>query len=52
MIHFNSGKDKKSTKKEEDNRFHSKSIKHDPQAESARAKFGLNDDQVEEEDPI
>ncbi len=36
----------KSTKnnKKEDGTFHSKHIKHDPQAESARAVFGLNDD--------
>ncbi|WP_312644025.1 CPC_1213 family protein [Hydrogenoanaerobacterium sp.] len=35
---------KKSTKngKKEDGKFHSKNIKHDPQAESARAVFGLN----------
>lgn len=33
---------KKSTsnKKKEDGKFHSKHIKHDPQAESARAVFG------------
>ena len=36
---------RKSTKnhKKEDGTFHSKHIKHDPQAESARAVFGLND---------
>jgi hypothetical protein len=36
----------KSTKnnKKEDGTFRSKHIKHDPQAESARAVFGLNDD--------
>jgi hypothetical protein len=36
----------KSTKnnKKEDGTFHSKHIKHDPQAESARAVFGLNND--------
>ena len=35
----------KSTKnhKKEDGTFHSKKIKHDPQAESARAVFGLKD---------
>jgi hypothetical protein len=35
----------KSTKnhKKEDGTFHSKNIKHDPQAESARAVFGLKD---------
>lgn len=35
---------KRSTKnkKKEDGTFHSKNIKHDPQAEGARAKFGLN----------
>ncbi|MDU1412740.1 MAG: CPC_1213 family protein [Clostridium sp.] len=34
----------KSTKnnKKSDGTFHSKHIKHDPQAESARAVFGLN----------
>ncbi len=36
----------KSTKnnKKEDGTFQSKHIKHDPQAESARAVFGRNDD--------
>ena len=36
---------KKSTKndKKEDGKFHSKNIKHDPQAEGARAKFGLGE---------
>ncbi|WP_313344037.1 CPC_1213 family protein [Sedimentibacter sp.] len=36
----------KSTKnnKKEDGKFRSKHIKHDPQAESARAVFGLKDD--------
>ncbi|ACL75502.1 CPC_1213 family protein [Ruminiclostridium cellulolyticum] len=33
-------KNKKSNKQKEDGAFHSKNIKHDPQAESARAKFG------------
>ena len=35
----------KSTKnnKKEDGKFHSKHIKHNPQAESARAVFGLQD---------
>ena len=28
--------------KKQGGKFHSKNIKHDPQAESARAKFGLN----------
>lgn len=28
--------------KKQDGKFHSKTIKHNPQAESARAKFGLN----------
>ncbi|MEA4822665.1 MAG: CPC_1213 family protein [Clostridiaceae bacterium] len=28
--------------KKQDGKFHSKNIKHDPQAESARAKFGQN----------
>ncbi len=30
--------------KKEDGKFHSRHIKHDPQAESARAVFGLKDD--------
>ncbi|NLK29420.1 MAG: hypothetical protein GX306_13965 [Clostridiales bacterium] len=30
--------------KKEDGKFHSKHIKHDPQAESARAVFGLQGD--------
>lgn len=30
--------------KKDDGKFHSKKIKHDPQAEGARAKFGLNND--------
>lgn len=36
----------KSTKnnKKEDGKFHSKHVKHDPQAESARAVFGLKED--------
>ena len=29
-------------KKKEDGKFHSKHIKHEPNAESARAVFGLN----------
>ena len=29
-------------KKKEDGKFHSKNVKHDPSAESARAVFGLN----------
>ncbi len=38
-------KKKKSGSKnnKEDGKFHSKNIKHDPSAESARAIFGLND---------
>lgn len=42
-----SGENKmKNTKnnKKEDGKFHSKNIKHNPQAESARAVFGLRDD--------
>lgn len=30
--------------KEQGGKFHSKTIKHDPQSESARAVFGLNRD--------
>ena len=42
---MNQDKDKKSTSKndKEDGKFHSKNIKHDPSAESARAVFGLKD---------
>ncbi|KPU45846.1 hypothetical protein OXPF_05710 [Oxobacter pfennigii] len=36
-------------KKKEDGKFHSKHIKHDPNAESARAIFGLNNQDSEEE---
>lgn len=37
------GNKKKSTRnhKKQDGKFHSKHVKHDPQAESARAVFGL-----------
>lgn len=37
---------KKSTKnsKKNDGKFRSKHVKHDPQAESARAVFGMKDD--------
>ncbi len=40
---------KKSTKnnKKEDGKFHSKHINHNPQAESARAKYGSNDKSFE-----
>ncbi|HWQ77655.1 MAG TPA: CPC_1213 family protein [Anaerovoracaceae bacterium] len=31
----------KSKNKSDDGKFHSKNVKHDPQAESARAVFGL-----------
>lgn len=34
-------------KKKEDGKFRSKHIKHDPQAESARAVFGLKDDNLQ-----
>ncbi len=36
----------KSTKnqKKEDGKFHSRHVKHDPQAESARAVFGMQND--------
>ncbi len=36
-------KKKSGANKKEDSKFHSKNIKHDPSAESARAVFGLND---------
>lgn len=35
-------------KKKEDGKFHSKHIKHDPNAESARAVFGLNKPESDE----
>ena len=37
---------KKSTKnnKKKDHKFHSKKVKHNPQAESARAVFGLREE--------
>ncbi|MCX7772815.1 MAG: CPC_1213 family protein [Clostridia bacterium] len=38
------GESEKKPKKKEDGKFPSKNIKHDPQAEGARAKFGLKDD--------
>ncbi len=43
------GNKMKSTKnnKKEDKTFHSKHIKHDPQAESARAVFGLKANHTE-----
>ena len=42
---MNSNPKKKSSgnSKKEDGKFSSKNVKHDPQAESARAVFGLND---------
>lgn len=36
-------KKKSGAKNKADGKFHSKNIKHDPSAESARAVFGLND---------
>lgn len=41
---------KRSTKngKKDDGKFHSKHIKHDPQAESARAVFDINDINAED----
>ena len=44
--YYMAGNKMKSTKngKKSDGKFHSKHIKHDPQAESARAVFGLRDD--------
>lgn len=35
-------KQNEKNQKKVDGKFHSKNIKHDPQAESARAVFGLN----------
>lgn len=48
---MSSNNKKKSTKnhKKEDGKFHSKHIKHDPRAESARAVFGLQDTGVEQD---
>lgn len=45
----NVGDKMKSTKnhKKEDGTFHAKKIKHDPQAESARAVFGLKDNHTQ-----
>ena len=42
---MNTDNEKKSTKngKKDDGKFRSKNIKHNPQAESARAVFGIND---------
>jgi len=44
-MNMNVDNSKRSTKngKKSDGKFHSKNIKHDPQAESARAVFGLKD---------
>lgn len=39
----NTKKKKTANRKKEDGKFHSKHIKHDPSAESARAIFGLHD---------
>lgn len=43
MASGNKTHNKKNDKKK-DGAFHSKNIKHDPNAESARAVFGLKDD--------
>ena len=40
----NNKKKSAKNKKKEDGKFHSKNIKHDPRAESARAVFGLKKD--------
>ncbi|MDD4346792.1 MAG: CPC_1213 family protein [Desulfitobacteriaceae bacterium] len=44
------GNEKKSTKnkKNEDGKFHSKKVKHNPNAESARAVFGLKEPNSQE----
>jgi len=46
------GEKMKSTRnrKKEDGKFHSKKIKHDPQAESARAVFGLRERNIDDAD--
>ena len=42
-IYMSTEKKKSNAKSNQANKkFHSKNIKHDPSAESARAKFGLN----------
>ncbi len=43
MSHDNKKKSDGSKNHKKDGKFHSKNIKHDPSAESARAIFGLND---------
>lgn len=45
----NRNKNTKKSKKQ-DGKFHSKNIKHDPQAESARAVFGLKPKASENEE--
>lgn len=51
MKHDNSMRSKKNHKKS-DGKFHSKHIKHDPQAESARAIYGLNSAKIGEDNDI
>ena len=48
MQNTDSNKNKVKDNKQ-DGQFHSKSIKHDPQAEGARAKFGLKSTHVEQD---
>jgi hypothetical protein len=48
VIDVASKKDNHKTDKEKDGRFHSKNIKHEPQAESARAVYGLKSEHTEE----
>ncbi|WP_202931040.1 CPC_1213 family protein [Aminipila terrae] len=43
-------KNKNKNEKKNDGKFHSKHIKHDPQAESARAVFGLNKQEADEQE--
>jgi hypothetical protein len=43
----NNKKQSANNKKNVDGKFHSKHVKHDPQAESARAVYGLNQPKAE-----
>ena len=45
----NNKKKSTSNNKKDDGKFHSKHIKHDPNSESARAVFGMNEKQSEDE---
>ncbi|WP_200801280.1 CPC_1213 family protein [Clostridium sp. Marseille-P2415] len=47
----NNSKKSTSNHKKDDGTFHSKHIKHNPQAESARAVFGLKADNSKDKEP-